>query len=50
MARKSARLSILAELANTWSEDNRTGKSGDATSSVNNARTGEVDVAVTPVE
>ena len=50
VTRKGTRLSVLGELANTWSEDNRTGKSGDATSSVNNARTGEVDVAVTPVE
>ena len=50
MARKGTRLSVLAELANTWSEDNRTGKSSDTTSSVNNTGTGEIDIAVAPVQ
>ena len=50
MARKGTRLSILAKLANTWSEDDRTGKSRHATSSVNNTGTGEIDVAVPPVQ
>ena len=50
VTRKGTRLSVLAELANTWSKHDRTGESSDTTSSVNNTRTGEVDVAVAPVQ
>ncbi|CAB4660151.1 unannotated protein [freshwater metagenome] len=50
MAWKSTRLSVLAELANTWSEDDRTGERSNTTSSMHNTRTGEVDVAIAPVQ